>query len=368
MSIVTVETQCRSCGAEQLETLIAFGDTPLADRLVHPDQADQPQPSAPLTLARCGSCGLAQILETVDPEVLFYAEYPYFSSVSPRLIAHFRASAESIMDRYGPDDAFVVEAASNDGCMLVNFADAGHRVLGIDPSKAPADAAIERGVPTVIDFFGADLARRLVDEHGAADVFLGNNVLAHVMDLNGFVEGMAAMLTDTGVAVIEWPYMVDLIDHVEFDTIYHQHLCYFTIGALIPLFERHGLSLNDVERTDIHGGSLRLFIQKTPNRGASVDALLAMEAERGFESGDAYRDFADRIAALRAELRSIIDQLQAEGARVAGYAAAAKATTMLAYTGIGAETLDYICDLSTHKQGRLMTGNLIPIGQALYPN
>lgn len=360
--IAEVRTDCRSCGSERLEQLIDFGETPLADRLLREDQLDEPELSANLTLAICGDCSLVQILETVDPEILFFAEYPYFSSVSPSLLAHFGGSARAIIERFGLDaGSFVVEAASNDGYMLRNFAEADIPVLGIDPAKAPAQAAIDAGIPTLIDFFGRDLAERIVAEHGNADVFLGNNVLAHVPDLNGFVAGIAELLNERGVAVIEAPYVVDLVDHREFDTIYHQHLCYFSVTALVALFERHGLHLNDVERTPIHGGSLRLFVQPFPDRAPVVDQLLAEEAERGFDRADAYRDFADRVDALRDGLRAILDEIRSDGGRIAGYGAAAKATTLLAYCGIDRDDLEYVCDLNEYKQGRYMGGNHLPI-------
>ena len=362
MSIWTDVTACRSCGSERLAEVIEFGSTPLADRLLRADQLDEPELRADLTFVVCEDCALAQILETVDPEVLFFAEYPYFSSVSPSLVRHFADSAAAIMERFPLDEgSLVVEAASNDGYLLRNFHERGIPVLGIDPAKAPAQAAIDAGIPTLVDFFGRDLAERLVAERGEADVFLGNNVLAHVPDLNGFVAGIATMLKPTGVAVIEFPYVVDLVDHVEFDTIYHQHLCYFSVHALVALFERHGLHLNDVVRTDIHGGSLRIFVQPVDDRRPIVDELLATEAERGFDRVDAYADFAERIDALRTELRSIVEGIKADGGRIAGYAAAAKATTLLAYCDLDGRHLDYVCDLNEYKQGRYMGGNHLEI-------
>jgi hypothetical protein len=360
--IFAVEDTCRSCGSAALEDVVAFGSTPLADRLLREDQLAEDELRADLTLTVCRDCALAQIRETVDPEVLFFAEYPYFSSVSPSLMQHFAASAHAIIDRFGLDESStVVEAASNDGYMLRNFAERGIEVLGVDPAKAPAQAALDAGIPTLIDFFGRDLAQRLVGEGTRADVFLGNNVLAHVPDLNGFVAGIATLLTERGVAVIEAPYVVDLVDHCEFDTIYHQHLCYFSVTALVELFERHGLHLNDVEQTPIHGGSLRLFVQRTDDRGERVERLLRLERERGFDGPQAYQDFAERISTLRTDLRAILDDVKADGARIAGYGAAAKATTLLAYCDIDGDDLEYVCDLNEYKQGRYMGGNHLPI-------
>ncbi len=270
-----LQTSCRSCGRSGLELILSYGPTPLSEVLLTEEQLGEPEPTFPLDLAVCPDCALVQMVATVPPELLYKDDYPYYSSVSSGLLKHFTASAESLIESrdLGPQ-SLVIEAASNDGYMLKVFADRSIPVLGIDPAGGPARAAEAAGVPTLVEFFDLKLARRLAGEGRKADVLLANNVLNLVPDLDGFAEGVRVLLKPGAVAVLEVPYVGDLIDRCEFDTVFHQNLSYFSLIAIDRLFRRHGLFTNDVQRWPMLGGSLRLFIEprEAPSDGGQADA------------------------------------------------------------------------------------------------
>ena len=341
---------------------LSLGDMPLSDGLLAPDDLQRQEPRYPLDVAFCPDCALVQILETVPPERLFGADYPYFSSFTDALLRHSAANvAARIAERQLDGSSLVVELASNDGYLLQYYRERGIPVLGIDPAPGPVAAARARGVETMLAFFGRDLAMQLAADGRRADIIHANNVLAHVADTNGFVAGIGALLKDDGMAVIEVPYVKDLIDHGEFDTIYHEHLCYFSVTALARLFQRHGLSLNRVEPLAIHGGSLRLFVGKHARADRSVAEYLQAERRAGVDRLEYYAGFSAGVARIRGALVALLAQLKRKGARVAGYGAAAKGTILLNFAGLGTEVLEFVADRNVHKQGRFIPGVRLPI-------
>lgn len=349
--------RCRSCGADGLKDFLDLGEMPLADGLVPESRRHLPEPRYPLTVAFCTTCSLAQIRETVPAETLFGEEYPYYSSFSPALVEHSRRHVESLVEQRGlGSDHLAIELASNDGYLLQWFQRAGVQVLGIDPAPGPANAAIERGIPTLIEFFDQSVADRLRSEGTTADVILGNNVLAHVPDQNDFVAGIVRLLADDGVVVHEFPYVRDLVDHVEFDTIYHEHACYFSVHSVRELYRRHGLELVNVERLPIHGGSLRVTFSRNEPVDESVTKALEEEEQIGLTGFGYFESFAVRVEEIKRRLQALLSGLKAEGASIAAYGAAAKGATLLNYTEIDGRLLDYVVDRNVHKQGWYMPG------------
>ncbi|PZF79276.1 class I SAM-dependent methyltransferase [Jiangella anatolica] len=354
---------CRSCGSTDLRPFLSLGKTPLADALVTAEQLDQTDPTFPLDVAFCPSCTLVQILEEVPPQQLFVDNYLYFSSFSDHLLRHSREHVEGLVANRGLNaSSFVVELASNDGYLLRNFLPHGVKVLGVDPAPDQANAAREAGVPTIEEFFGVESARRIRAEHGPADVIIANNVMAHVPALNDFVGGMAELLADDGLITVENPWVKDLVDHGEFDTVYHEHLCYYSCTSVDALVRRHGMFLNHVEYfPDLHGGTLRWHIGKREQVSQAARRMLDGELAAGLTTFGYYADFAGRVESIRTGLRSLLEELKAGGATIAAYGAAAKGSTMLNYVGLGTELIDFVVDRNTWKQGKYMPGVHVPI-------
>jgi SAM-dependent methyltransferase len=359
---------CRSCGCQNTRPILSLGRTPLANALLTHEQLSLSEETFPLDLVFCPDCTLVQITETVSPEKLF-REYLYFSSFSDTVLKQAYEISEKMRTRCSlHSGSLVVEVASNDGYLLKNYTESGIPVLGIEPARNIARVAEERGIRTISEFFDTGLANELKKQGYMADVIHANNVVAHVADLHGVVEGMAILLKPDGVAVIENHYVKDMIDKVEFDAIYHEHLCYYSVTSFRNLFALYGLTLVDVERLPVHGGSLRVYFQRTDgprslehDGKARVTALLEEEMSWGVNNWDFYRNFGDRVEALRCDLLHLLHTIKAEGKRIAVYGASAKSATLLNYFGIGAETLEYVVDRSTFKQGKYTPSTHLPI-------
>ena len=359
----TTHTACRSCGHAGLQTFLDLGKTPLSDGLVRPEALYGPEPRFPLEVAFCPDCAMVQILEDVPEDVLFPEDYPYFSSFSDHLLKHSRQHALGLIEARGLSGAsLVAELASNDGYLLRNFVEQGVPVLGIDPAPDQARVANEAGIRTLCRFFGSEMADELVAEGYRADVIIANNVMAHVPDLNGFVAGMKTLLASGGLITVENPYVRDLIDHCEFDTIYHEHLFYHSCTGVDALMRRHGLWLNHVEYfPELHGGTLRYYMGHEEERSETIIRYLADEQASGLTTASYYENFADRVENLKSDLLELLRGLRAVGKTIAGYGAAAKGSTLLNYVGIGTELVDFIVDRNVHKQGMHMPGTHQPI-------
>lgn len=343
--------------------MLSLGITPLANALLTESQLSEPEPTYPLDLVFCNECALVQITETIPPQRLF-SEYLYFSSFSDQAVEHARRLADRVAVARGLDESsLVIEIASNDGYLLQHYTRRGIPVLGVEPAHNVAAVAVARGIRTVNEFFGPQLAETLVSEGQRADVIHSHNVLAHVPDLHGFVSGLRRLLRPSGVAIVEVPWVRELVRNVEFDTIYHEHLCYFSLSAAVRLFEREGLLVTDVEVIPIHGGSLRLWIAHASDaiQEPRVHEMLERERSEGLTDFRYFADFAERVRTLTADLRKLLTGLKQAGHSIAGYGASAKGSTLLNYAGIGQDTLEFIVDRSTVKQGRYAPGTHLPI-------
>lgn len=359
---------CRSCKNIDILPVLSLGSTPLANALLTREQLTHSEETFPLDLVFCPRCALVQITETVLPAKLF-REYLYFSSFSDTVLQNAKILADEMISRCKLNkDSYVVEIASNDGYLLKNYKEKGIAVLGIEPALNIAHVAETGGIPTISEFFDLALAEQLYAQGKAADIIHANNVIAHVADLHGVVHGISKLIKPDGVAIIENHYVKDMMDHVEFDSIYHEHLCYYSATSFRNLFAQYGLALVDVERLPVHGGSLRVYFQPADGPRSlekegivRVDSLLKEESEWGVHQFSFYQGFGEKVAQLRVDLLSLLEKIKFDGKHIAVYGASAKSTTLLNYYGIGAEILDYVVDRSTVKQGRYTPGTHLPI-------
>ncbi len=356
---------CRFCQAPLRVSFVDLGMSPLCQRHIHAHELNAMEPFFPLHAYVCESCFLVQLGEYVAPEEIF-GFYHYFSSYSDSWLAHAKRYTEQMIARLGLDaNSRVAEIASNDGYLLQYFAERGIPCLGIEPAANVAEAARARGIETVSRFFGTETARSLRAERGPVDLLLGNNVLAHVPDLNDFVAGMAEFLAPSGTITMEFPHLLRLMAENQFDTIYHEHFSYFSFTVVEKVFAAHGLALVDVEELPTHGGSLRIYARHagpaTPEPSPAVRALRRQEAAAGVSSLEFYRSFAERVEATKRKLLSFLIEAREHGKTVAGYGAPGKGNTLLNYCGIRSDLVSYTVDRSPMKQGTFLPGTRIPV-------
>ena len=363
MNQQTSESRCRFCHSALSTTFVDLGVTPLCQTHISHDQLNAMEPFYPLHALVCDQCLLVQLDEYVAPDDIF-SEYAYFSSYSDSWLRHAADYCTMITDRrqLGPN-SLVVELASNDGYLLRNFVAAGIPCLGIEPAANVAEAAREQRIRTLTEFFGAATARQVRSEYGTADLIVGNNVLAHVPDLNDFVAGIETLLAPSGAVTMEFPHLLRLMDEVQFDTIYHEHFSYFSFLTVTEVFRRHGMAVFDVEELPTHGGSLRIYAAHEGEEEIreAVGKLLTVERKAGLESLDAYRDFQPRVNTIKRDLLAFLIDAKRNGKQVVGYGAPGKGNTLLNYCGIGSDFLDYTVDRNPYKQGKYTPGSRIPI-------
>ncbi len=365
LAIGTAKLSCRFCGNGLRHEFVNLGMSPLCESYLSADQLNAMEPFYPLVVFVCDRCLLVQLGEYVAAEDIF-TEYAYFSSYADSWVEHARRYTESMIERFGfGSGSRVVEVASNDGYLLQHFVARGVPVLGIEPARNVAEVAERKGVPTMTEFFGAALARRLADEGQRADLLLGNNVLAQVPDLNDFVEGLAILLADDGVLTLEFPHLVRLIEENQFDTIYHEHFSYFSFVSVTEILGHHGLRTFDVEQLPTHGGSLRVYACRRDTAAHAtadtVGELLRREEEFGIRDLSTYRTFSEKVKETKRKLLTFLIEARRQGKRIVGYGAPGKGNTLLNYCGVRTDFIDFTVDRNPYKQGKFLPGTHIPI-------
>lgn len=359
-----MSTNCRFCSTPLTATLADLGVTPLCQTHIRPEQLNEMEPFYPLHALVCQNCWLVQLGEFVSPDSIF-SEYAYFSSYSDSWLAHARAYCEAMRERFNLDEnSFVVELASNDGYLLRNFKEFGIPCLGVEPAANVAEAARKIGIDTVNRFFGVETAKDLRKERGAADLMAGNNVLAHVPDLNDFVAGIAILLGPEGVITMEFPHLKQLMDQNQFDTIYHEHFSYFSMLTVREVFKHHGLRVFDVDEIPTHGGSLRIYAAHADSaheQTGAVEALIEAEEAAGFRDVETYSRFDESVRKIKRDLLAFLIEQKQAGKTIVGYGAPGKGNTLLNYCGISTDFLDFTVDRNPYKQHTYTPGSRIPI-------
>ncbi len=369
--LFTEVRRCRICSSGKLEKYLSLGNLPLANNLVDPAK-ESPDPVFPLEVLLCKNCFLSQLSVVVSPELLF-SDYAYRTSISETFRKHFAGMAREAKKFFSsPEQCLALDIASNDGCMLKEFSKAGFKVLGVDPAKNLAEIAEREGVPTLVEFWNEGVAEKIAEKKGKAHFVAASNVFAHVHDVHGFLKAVKKVLHEKGVFVVEFPYALHLVEKNEFDTIYHEHLSYFLVKPLLKLFECEGLKIFDIKEIAIHGGSIRVFAAHKENdsikaREKNIAEFPEKERKKRLYEPQTYADFAEKTREVKKAFLELISRLREEKKIVAGYGAAAKASTLLHYCGIGKEDIKFIVDDAPTKQNKAFAGNRIPIlpGKAL---
>jgi SAM-dependent methyltransferase len=361
----TVDNVCRFCKTPLTHVFVDLGVSPLANSYLRPERLQQMEPHYPLRVHVCDTCYLVQLPEIQSPEEIF-SDYAYFSSYSDSWLRHAKDYTGLMIDHFGFDSgSLVIEIASNDGYLLQYFKEKGIPVLGVEPARNVAKVAQEAGIPTIVKFFGTKTARELADQRMYADLLLGNNVLAHVPDINDFVAGMKIVLKPKGIITMEFPHLLRLISENQFDTIYHEHYSYLSLLSVERIFTNHGLTLFDVEELSTHGGSLRIFAHHTEDDSKAVGrrilALRKKEASAGLARLKTYRSFNDRVKETKRNILSFLIGAKKNGKTIAAYGAPAKGNTLLNYCGIRSDFVDFTVDRSPHKQSHYLPGTHIAI-------
>ncbi|MBF0177584.1 MAG: class I SAM-dependent methyltransferase [Magnetococcales bacterium] len=356
--------RCRLCGYNNLTMFLDLGYTALADRFMTLDQLREPEVTYPLRVLRCNECNFVQLDHIVDPKILYQEEYPYESSTTRTGRSHFDAFADSVIKEFGiAPGGLVIDIGSNVGVLLTAFKKRGMQVLGIDPAGNIAQIAEKNGIPTLVDFFNMPLAQHIVAGHGRAKIATASNVFAHIDDLTALMRAIKLLLDDDGIFIVEAPYLDHLIQALEYDTIYHEHLSYLSVTPLVRFFQRMDMELFDVQQVDIHGGSIRFFVghpgRHVPTR--AVHDTLARERDSGLHTLARLNDFAGRVKDHRDKLRHLIHALRRQGKRIAGVSAPAKGMTLLNYCKIGSESLEFLTEKTPLKIGRFAPGNHLPV-------
>lgn len=356
--------ECRICKNKELLDALDLGEVALANSFLDKSQLNQEEARYPLKAVWCRDCGLFQIDEVVSPETLF-RNYIYVSGTSDAMRKHFKGLATEVVNGFKlTKESLVTDIGSNDGTLLSEFKKLGSRVIGVDPAVNIAKIAEANGIKTIAEFFSEDVAKKIVDEHGKAKAITATNVFAHTNDLDNLLKGVSYLLEDDGIFVIEVPYLMNLLENTEFDTIYHEHLSYIAVRPLMKLFDNHNLKIINIKRAKVHGGTIRIFVSKKESAyevNKNVNRLISLEINKGLHQIETYKNFASNVGKLKKDLLDLLQRLKSENKKVIGYGAAAKGNTLLNYYGIGTDLIQFIADLNPMKQEKFTPGTHIPI-------